>query len=114
MKRSRACGLVAIALASAPVAIAQQPAPMFAPPNLTESGVRDMASACAMCHGAEGRPVAGSVVAALAGRRAGDIDSAMHAFKERRREATVMQQIAKGYDDAEITALAEYFAARPR
>jgi cytochrome subunit of sulfide dehydrogenase len=114
MKRSRACGLVAIALASAPVAIAQQPTPLFAPPNLTKSGVRDMAAACAMCHGVEGRPVAGSVVAALAGQRAADIDGAMHAFKEGRREATVMHQIAKGYDDAEIAALAEYFAARPR
>jgi cytochrome c553 len=114
MKGARACGLVALALASAPVAIAQQLAPMFAPPNLTEPGVRDMASACAICHGVEGRPVAGSRVAALAGRRAADIDSAMHAFKEGRREATVMHQIAKGYDDAEIAALAEYFAARPR
>ena len=114
MRRSRACGLVAIVLAGAPVAIAQQPAPRFAPPNLTEPGVRDMAAACAMCHGVEGRPVVGSVVAALAGRRAADIDSAMHAFKEGRREATVMHQIAKGYDDAEIAALAEYFAARPR
>jgi cytochrome c553 len=114
MKGSRACGLVAFALASAPAAIAQQPAPVFAPPNLAQAGVRDMASACAMCHGVEGRPAAGSVVAALAGRRAADIDSAMHAFKEGKREATVMHQIARGYDDAEIAALAEYFAARPR
>jgi cytochrome c553 len=36
----------------------------------------------------------------------------MKAFKDGRREATVMHQIAKGYSEAEIAALAAYFAAQ--
>jgi sulfide dehydrogenase cytochrome subunit len=34
----------------------------------------------------------------------------MRAFKEGKREATLMHQIAKGYSDAEIAAIAAYFA----
>jgi len=38
----------------------------------------------------------------------------MRAFKEGKREATVMHQIAKGYSDPEIEALAAYFARQTR
>jgi cytochrome c553 len=65
---------------------------------------------CAMCHGTEGRAVEGSSVAPLAGRSAADIVSQMKAFKEGTRQATIMHQIAKGYNDAEIAAMAEYFS----
>jgi cytochrome c553 len=71
-----------------------------------------MAANCAMCHGTRGIPVEGSPVARLAGRRADSIADAMKAFREGRREATVMQQIARGFTDAEIDALAAYFAAQ--
>ena len=40
------------------------------------------------------------------------IVEAMRAFKEGKREATVMHQIAKGYSDAEIAAIAAYFSQR--
>ena len=58
------------------------------------------------------RPAAGSSVPGLAGRPAESIVEAMKAFKDGKREATVMHQIAKGYGDAEIAALAAYFAAQ--
>ena len=103
----------ALAAAWAAVAVAQQPAPpppAFSAPNLTPAGVRAMAANCAACPGTDGRPVAGSLVAALAGRAQEDIVGAMKAFKEGRRDATLMHQIAKGYSDAEIAAIAAYFA----
>ena len=95
-------------------ALAQQPgpAPAFAAPNLTPQGVASMAGGCAMCHGTRGFPAAGSSVAGLAGRPIDSIVDAMKGFKEGRREATVMHQIAKGFSDAEIAALAAYFAAQ--
>jgi cytochrome c553 len=102
-------GLAALA-AAAP---AQQPAPppaAFAAPQLSESGVASMATACAMCHGTQGRPAPGSAVAKLAGRPADGMVEAMKAFRDGKREATIMQQIAKGYGDPEIAALAAYFA----
>ncbi len=103
------------ALVLATSAFAQQPAPPapnFAAPNLSEAGVRSMAANCAPCHGTKGRPAPGPKIAALAGRS--DIGEVLKAFKEGKREATLMHQIAKGYSDAEIAALAAYFAKQER
>ena len=98
-------------------AFAQQPAPpapAFAAANLTPKGVQGMAANCAACHGTGGRAAAGSAVPGLAGRPAEEITQAMSQFKSGGRPATVMHQIAKGYSDAEIAALAAYFAKQPR
>ena len=114
----KAPGLVLVAglaAAVAAIASAQQPAPpppSFAAPNLTDKGVRSMAATCAACHGTQGRAASGSSVAGLAGRPAESIVDAMKAFKDGKREATVMHQIAKAYSDAEINALAAYFAGQ--
>jgi cytochrome subunit of sulfide dehydrogenase len=117
--RTRAALAVSAVLAAvfASIASAQQPAPpppSFAAPSLSEKGVRDMAANCAMCHGTSGRPAPGSSVVALAGRPAELTVDAMKAFKEGKREATIMHQIAKGYSDAEIAAMAAYFARQPQ
>ena len=113
--RSAVAGLV-LALGSA-LASAQQPAPQapsFAAPNLTPKGVQSMAAACSMCHGTNGKPVANSTVAGLAGRSRGEIVQAMTQFKAGTKPATLMHQIAKGFSDAEIAAIADYFARQRR
>ena len=71
-----------------------------------------MAANCAACHGTRGRAAAGSSVAGLAGRA--DVAGLLRAFRDGKRESTVMQQIAKGYGEAEIDALGAYFARQPR
>jgi cytochrome c553 len=38
----------------------------------------------------------------------------MRAFRDGQRPATVMHQIAKGYSDAEIEAIAGWYAAQKR
>ena len=101
-----------LAASGAAVALAQQPSPpppSFAPPNVTHNGVRSMAANCGACHGTDGRPAPGSTVNALAGRPAGEIIQIMGQFKAGQRPATVMHQIAKGYGDDEIAAIAAYF-----
>lgn len=98
-------------------ALAQQPpppAPNFAAPDLSAKGVRSLAAACAMCHGTNGRPAAGSTVAGLAGRPGAEIVQAMAQFKAGTKPATIMHQVAKGYSDAEVAALADYFSKQPR
>ena len=103
----------AVGLSCALPALAQQlqlAAPQFAPPNLAPAGAEALAMSCAICHGPGGHPAAGSRLPALAGRREGDIARAMREFKEGSRPATVMHQIAKGYSDEEIDAIARRFA----
>jgi cytochrome subunit of sulfide dehydrogenase len=113
--RAASVVLAGLTQAFAALAVAQPTAaaaPSFVAPNLTEKGVRSMAFNCAPCHGPGGRPAPGSSVAGLAGR--GDIAEIMKAFKEGKREATLMHQIARGYSDAEIAALAGYFSVQSR
>lgn len=109
--------LVALAAASgASLALAQQaaPAPSFAPSNTSAKGVASMAANCAMCHGTQGRTAGNSPVASLAGKARDEITQAMAQFKSGQKPATIMHQIAKGYSDEEIAALAAYFAGLPR
>jgi cytochrome c553 len=114
MKRTLRGGIAAAMLAATLPAWSQQPAPAFAAPNLSESGVRSMAAACASCHGTQGKAAAGSTVPALAGRARQDIVDAMAQFRDGKRPATLMHQIAKGYSDAEVAALADYFSKQAR
>jgi cytochrome c553 len=53
-------------------------------------------------------------VAGLAGRSKDDLVQVMAQFRGGQRPATVMHQIAKGYTEAEIAAMAEYFSKLPR
>ena len=92
---------------------APPPAPAFAAPNLTPKGVRSMAATCAACHGTNGVSVGGAL-AGLAGLNKDYFVLQMKNFKEGKRDATLMHQIAKGYSDAEINAMADYFAAQKR
>jgi cytochrome c553 len=74
--------------------------------------VQSLAATCATCHGTDGRAVDGSAVPGLAGMNAAYFSEQMKAFKSGARTATVMHQLAKGYNDAQIDALAGYFAAQ--
>jgi sulfide dehydrogenase cytochrome subunit len=66
---------------------------------------RDIAANCANCHGTDGWSSA--AVPSLIVQR-------MKEFRDGRRAATVMQQLAKGYTDAQIEAAAAYFAAQAK
>ncbi len=64
------------------------------------------ASSCTGCHGPAG-PMA------LDGRPAAEVVAAMTAFRNGQRPSTVMSRIARGFSDAEVRAIAEWFAGRP-
>lgn len=74
---------------------------------------RNLAAGCAICHGTEGRPVTKDVIP-LAGLPKDHIVTQMKAFRDGKRSATVMHQIAKGYTDVQIDQLAAWFAAQKR
>jgi sulfide dehydrogenase cytochrome subunit len=74
---------------------------------------RSLAATCAACHGTEGQAVQGQPMLSLAGLTRERIATQLRAFRDGSRPATVMQQLAKGYSDEQIDALAAYFAGRP-
>lgn len=74
--------------------------------------LRSLAASCAQCHGTDGRPVAGSVLPALAGLPAPTLRAQMQAFKNGTRPASVMTQLARGFSEAQIDQLAAFFAAQ--
>jgi cytochrome subunit of sulfide dehydrogenase len=76
--------------------------------------LKALAATCANCHGTEGRSAEGASIASLAGLDKAYIAQQMKDFKSGVRPATVMHQLSKGYSDAQIDALAGYFAAQPK
>jgi len=102
MKRTRtALALAALALPLG--ALAQAPDALQ---------VRSWAAACANCHGTNGVAQPGMV--ALAGMGQADMTQKMLDFKNGKRPATVMHQLAKGYSDEQIAAIAGYFAGQKK
>lgn len=73
---------------------------------------RSWAAACANCHGTNGNSQPGMV--ALAGMQSAEMMRKMQDFKSGRQPATVMHQLAKGYSDDQIAAIAAYFAAQKK
>lgn len=71
--------------------------------------VRSMAASCAACHGTSG--IAQPGMKTLAGQKKEDIQKKMQDFKSGKKPATLMHQLSKGYSNAQIDQLAEYFAA---
>ncbi|OGA70196.1 MAG: cytochrome C [Betaproteobacteria bacterium RIFCSPLOWO2_12_FULL_68_20] len=75
---------------------------------------RNLAAGCAICHGTEGRPAPNAPLVPLAGLPRDYLATQMRAFRDGKRPATVMHQIAKGYSDPQIEAMATWFAAQKR
>jgi cytochrome c553 len=80
----------------------------------TDLHTRANAAMCANCHGSEGRAVKDSTVPSIAGLPRDYMVQQMHAFKDGSRPATIMHQITKGLSEAQITSIADYFAALAR
>ncbi len=90
-----ACALLAGALAG-PVAAGQ------------DQAARSLAANCTGCHGPSGN--SSGAIPIIAGLERAYIVTAMREFKAGTRQATVMHQHAKGYTDAELERIADYFS----
>ncbi len=65
-------------------------------------------SNCFNCHGTEGR--ANSAIPSIGGRDKAFLEETLKAYKAGTKQATIMNQLAKGYTDEEIAVLADYFS----
>lgn len=87
-------------------------AAVLATPALAQdpNSARSLAATCTTCHGTDGRSV-GGVPPPLAGRDRGHLLQLLKEFKAGTRPATVMQQLARGYTDAQLELVATYFSS---
>ena len=90
-------GVMALAVSAGALAASPEP-----PPG---------ASSCTGCH-APGAlaPRVDTAVPPLVGRSTADIVAQMQAFKTGQKASTVMDRIARGFTDAEIQAIADWYA----
>ena len=77
-------------------------------PALAQTG-QAMAQTCYVCHG-PGAKGAGQIVG-LVGLPKDHLVRQMTDFKADKRPGTIMNRIAKGYSDEQLTLIAEYLAA---
>ncbi len=87
------------ALAACWPAAAQQPDP---------NAGRNLAATCAICHGTNGSNAGG--LPNIAGQPKDYLAQQLRDFRDGRRAATIMHQIAKGYTEPQIEALSAFFA----
>ena len=71
---------------------------------------RDIAANCASCHHGDRRT--GAAIPDLAGMDRATIVERVREFRNGSRSSTIMQQLAKGYTDAQIDAAASYLSAQ--
>ena len=71
---------------------------------------RELAASCAACHNDDSR--AGGAIPPIAGLDKSYLIAQLTAFKNGTRPATVMSQLAKGYTDAQIEAIAAHYASQ--
>jgi cytochrome c553 len=70
--------------------------------------VRLIAANCANCHGTSGK--SSGAMPSLAGQSKVYLVEQMRAFRDGKRTATIRHQIAKGYTEAQIDAVADHFS----
>jgi sulfide dehydrogenase cytochrome subunit len=82
----------------------------LAPPSMAAPPAAAMlANACAGCHGTLGGS-AGPSMPSLASQSKASLVEAMKKFRSGERPSTVMGRLAKGYSDADIDAIGQFFA----
>jgi cytochrome c553 len=94
--------VAAAALASAPLAASAQT-------TYPHTG-RDLAASCAICHGTQGVNMGG--MPNLAGQSKEALAGHLRDFRDGKRPATIMHQIAKGLTEGQIEAVTAYWAAQ--
>jgi cytochrome c553 len=71
---------------------------------------RNVAANCANCHGTNGASVGG--MPSLAGRQAAELLQTLREFRDGKRPATIMHQLAKGYSEAQLEAVSAYLSVQ--
>jgi len=76
-----------------------------------DDSARALAATCTGCHGTAGESV--GPIPSIQGLEADRMVTLLREFRDGKRDATIMHQLAKGFSDAQIQALAQWFASQP-
>ncbi len=79
--------------------------------NMTGADEAMLSNTCAGCHGTDGASV-GPAIPSLGGMSAAYITEMMNGYKSGDIKSTIMGRLAKGYNDDEIAAMANFFASK--
>jgi cytochrome c553 len=79
--------------------------------QIVAQGTKSGGVACARCHGFDGMADGSGAFPKLAGQSAEYLESEMRAYVSGNRKNALMQPIAKGLNEVEIKAVAQYYAA---
>ena len=101
--------VTATAVGGAVSAAAREPSPALNPQPVPADV---MAHTCAACHGTNGQ-LGDEYFKPLAGMPVEQFVRTMIDFREGRRPATLMGHVARGFTDADIEAMAQWFAKQP-
>jgi cytochrome c553 len=71
---------------------------------------RALAATCTGCHGSAG--ASSGLIPSINGMEAPRMVALLQAFRDGKREATIMHQLAKGYSDTQMQMLAQWFSAQ--
>lgn len=99
--RAPVLGLIAVGVATIAMPAAAQ-----------QADVKILAGTCAGCHGPNGR--GSGQIPRIAGHDRQYLITTLKAFKSGERQATVMNRLARGYEEAEIAGLADHFSRQKR
>lgn len=95
---------------TAPAAAAAAPSPLNVASDEPLRG-DVMAHSCAACHGTHGQ-LGDEAFMPLAGMPVEQFVRTMKDFRDGKRPATLMGHVARGFTDAQLLAMAEFFAAQ--
>src|SRR6476659_7074673 len=84
----------------------------IAVPHLSAQGIEGKVAACAACHGDNGLPKIPEAPI-LWGQQAGNLYIELRDFKSGARKSDIMQPQVANLEDADMVAIAKYFAAKP-
>jgi cytochrome c553 len=79
--------------------------------QIVSQGNKNGAVACARCHGFDGAADGSGAFPKLTGQSSEYLENELRAYISGNRKNALMQPIAKGLNDAEIKAVAQYYAA---
>lgn len=81
-------------------------------PAMAGDVATELSNTCAGCHGTNGYS-AGETMPSIAGLPQGYLRRVLMEYREGTRQSTIMGRIMRGYDDAQVHAIADWFAAKP-